>query len=270
MSNLIKKNTAVVVTAYAQHEELIKSCNEDDNIKSIMLRAISGKFNDLSEADKAQLISTELELARIRAGVEKKRENNEQISGFEIAEIIDLFKKRKNITHREVSHIFKSGVLGAYGEYFGINIKTVNSWINSFYEDNMRQLAINRMNKLIDDKSSKKEITREEKKEIMKKSALEIFFERKKFGFTELEMLSYPIYDILKMSGKIELTEDEKNELINEAKSILERKTYMTENVNVISLSIGFVHDDVTKIAKVLAVRDYMNNLIDNNEVLEF
>lgn len=43
------------------------------------------------------------------------------------------------MTIREIQHAIRSGVLGDYGEYYGITVREINSWLKHYYDSPERQ-----------------------------------------------------------------------------------------------------------------------------------
>lgn len=262
----IQKDIPAIYKSASEDAEMVKDSGFDPETKAVMLRAVAIRFCDLTESEQAQLITTELEQAYIRNGTDK---DQVETKAFTVAEIIQLFSSRKQITHKEVSHIFKHGSLGLFGKNFGINVKSVNDWILAFYEDESRKLTIRKLNELKKQSEQVKELTPAERESVMVKMVKEIYFDRKQNGFDGLEMLSYPVYDILKVKGLINLKEHEKSALIEEAEEMIECAKYRTESNSEKPLGANLIYaitqSDATKVAKVLAVRDYFNELAANN-----
>lgn len=257
---------ALISESASRDVVMIKESNFDNDTKQVMLRAIAIRFCDLSKVQQVQVITTELEQAFIRNGQEK---DGVETKAFTVAEIVDLFAQRKQITHKEVSHIFRQGSLGLYGKNYGINVKAVNDWIHSFYEDEARKLAIRKLNDLKKQSEAIRELTPAEKESVMVKMVKEIYYERTQNGFDGMEMLSFPVYDILKVKGLIKLSERQKDDLVEEAKDLIERAKFKKNNSSIEPITANMVYaiiqQDEIKVAKVLAVRDYFNELSQRN-----
>jgi hypothetical protein len=257
-------NNALQIVEPNQDAEMIKNAVFDEDTKKVMLRAVAIRFQDLEESQKVEFIGNELEQSYLRVGVSK---DEKETKGFTVAELIGLFNTRKQITHREITHIFRQGSLGIYGKYFGINVKSVNDWIIAFYEDEQRKLAIRKLNDLKKASEAVKEFTPAEKESIMVKMVKEIYYERTQNGFDGTEMLSYPVYNILKTKGILNLNERQKAQLLEEAESMVNGGYYdkdllMTSTKN---LNEAEKESCITNLAKVLAVRDYLNDLEKRN-----
>jgi hypothetical protein len=50
----------------------------------------------------------------------------------------DLQKKYANLTLDEVDYALNAGVRGEYGEYFGINVVSINKWLRAYYNSEER------------------------------------------------------------------------------------------------------------------------------------
>ena len=260
----VNSNLPSFDTLHKQDVDMIKESNFDSDTKAVMLRAIAIRFCDLSMSERVQVITTELEQAYIRNGIGK---DEVETKAFTVAEIVELFNKRKQITHKEITHIFKQGSLGLYGKNFGINVKSIHDWIVAFYDDEQRKLAVRKLNELKKASEAIKELTPAEKESIMVKMVKEIYFDRKENGFDGEEMLSYPIYDILKIKGLIKLSDSRKKMLLEEAEDLIKSPKKKGVNIGKIISSISFAEfqSDAIKVAKVLAVRDYFNELSERN-----
>lgn len=259
---LVKENQQIEI--YQSDKEMITTSCYDPDTKAVMLRAIAVRFFDLPMAQRVEVITTELEQAYIRNGTEK---DNDEIKAFTIAEVVDLFNQRKQITHKEVTHIFKNGSLGLYGKNYGINIKSINDWILAFYEDETRKIAVRKLNDLKKKTTELKELTPAESETLMVKMVKEIYYQRIDQRFENTEMLSHPLYDILKDKGLLNLTIEQKKGYMEEAEELLTSAKYQSESESIIGkqLNYAMLQTDATKVAKVLAVRDYFNDLTSRN-----
>lgn len=263
--DLLPKREQAGVEIYQSDKEMINSSAYDKSTKEIMLRAISTRFCDLVIEDQVKVITTELEQAYIRNGTDK---DSDEIKAFTVSEVIDLFSKRRQITHSEVTYIFKHGSLGLFGKNYGINVKSINDWIVAFYEDQTRIHAIKKLNDLKKAVDEVKLLSPADCETVMVKMVKEIYYERNQNGFSDTEMLSHPVYDILKSKGLIDLSEDQKTELKEEAEDLIDRARYESDRESPIGKQLNYARfqSDVIKVAKVLAVRDYFNYLSENNQ----
>ena len=257
------------IVNYNNQKELIKQSKYPEQTKQYMLMAVSSLFSDLTTPEKVSMITEEFEKALTRAGTSKL---DDKEKGFTISEIIALLNKKKQVTHKEVSEIFRKGSLGLYGKYFGINVKSVHEWIESFYADEDRKIAIRKLNELNQAAEKIRELTPIESQSLIKKSIKEIFEERKINQFSGTELLSYPIYDFLKLNGFINLTDKEKEYLLEEAEAMLKSNLmagagYKKTEELIAQFNTGVIKSD--KLAKVLAVRDFMNDLIESGKIIE-
>lgn len=267
MSQELELSQKTNLSAYMPNNKdagMIKESAFDQDTKAVMLRAVAIRFCDLNVTEQVNLITNELEQAYIRNGTDK---GSEEGKSFTVKEIIEIFGLRKQITHKEISYIFRQGSLGLYGKNFGINVKSINDWIVAFYEDESRKLAIRKLNDLKKASEAIKEFTPAEAESLKIKMIKEIYFDRKQNGFNGTEMLSHPVYDILKTKGIIKLSEKQKTDLMEEAKDMIERAKAKNVSFSKVSASILYAEfeSDVTKVAKVLAVRDYFNDISQRN-----
>ena len=54
----------------------------------------------------------------------------------------DLFKKFGWMTDERVNYILQSGMRGQYGDFYHVNEKTVNGWINQYYQHHQSQIVM--------------------------------------------------------------------------------------------------------------------------------
>lgn len=67
----------------------------------------------------------------------KKEDANELIECLH-----ELFKKFGWMTEERVDYILQSGMRGQYGDFYHINEKTVNGWINQYYMHHQSQIVM--------------------------------------------------------------------------------------------------------------------------------
>ena len=54
----------------------------------------------------------------------------------------DLFKKFGWMTEERVDYILQAGMRGQYGDFYHVNEKTVNGWINQYYQHHQSQIVM--------------------------------------------------------------------------------------------------------------------------------
>lgn len=84
----------------------------------------------------------------------KKEEATELISCLH-----DLFKKFGWMTDDRVDYILQAGMRGQYGDFYHVNEKTVNGWINQYYMHHQSQIVMEVQNA----NNKEKELSEEEK-----------------------------------------------------------------------------------------------------------
>jgi hypothetical protein len=67
----------------------------------------------------------------------KKEDANELIECLH-----DLFKKFGWMTEERVDYILQAGMRGQYGDFYHVNEKTVNGWINQYYMHHQSQIVM--------------------------------------------------------------------------------------------------------------------------------
>lgn len=256
--------------------ELVEQSTHSFDEKQLMIRTISTRFCDLkvdisqNVNEKTFFISEEFEKALLRNGSQKL---DPMEKGFIVSEIVEYLEGFKQLTVKEISFIFQQGSLGLLGKNFGINVKSVVSWITAYLDDEVRKMALKKLNVLKIQKAKVDELTYDQRQEIIKKSIIEIYKERIENQFENTEMLSYPIYDYLKVNGFINLNAVQKEYLIEEAQEIQKANLIAGRSIReqeTIIKQIDTGEISVEQTAKVLAVRDFMNHLAMMGKELPF
>ena len=245
----------VKISHYEDQARLITESYYPEEVKKQMMLVIAPKFINLSLEEKITFITDEFEKALVRIGSVK---DDSLRKGFMIAEIIEILCESPHLSIDEVKHIFRHGSLGLYGRNFGINPKSVNDWVIAYLQNDKRQI-IDKLNAMAKMNNVEPVLTKEEQSEIIKKLTIEIFDERKEKGLTGIELLSYPIFNFLKLGGFIELTDLERKFLLEEAEEMLQSIHSNKREANIMQLSIA-------QMAKVLYVRDFFNELIEDGK----
>ena len=96
--------------------------------------------NDLLKSSLARIVPTLF----IIAGQQPDRQNV-RIIWQELAS--DLQKRYKLLTLSEVEYVLLNGVKGEYGEYFGVNIVSINKWLRAYYNSDERHAALAERNR---------------------------------------------------------------------------------------------------------------------------
>lgn len=137
----------------------------------------------------------------------------------------DIFLNFNNYTIEDVKLAFKLGVRGELGEYYGLNPKTFYDWLKS-YKSKYITPVTNNVIALI----PKKEVPPPPKKDIDANNkiiicnVLQDFIKTKQYTFNDFGNV---MYEFLFRLGIINLSKDEKNEILSESR--VQLKLELTE-----------------------------------------
>lgn len=199
--------------------------------------------------------------------------DDDELLDFTVSELQkDVSTRYKALTLQEVDIALTNGVKGDYGEYYGLNIRSFNKFLNeyTFSEERMRAIEA-RMTRVAPGKqlAAKGSITREENERIAYNNALDLFESYKKTN----ECLDHGnvVYNHLDRLGLIKFNTDEKWEMFNRAKKWRDKERETLGRTSTISnLVEQQLEDDITVIlAKKIALKRYFANLARNNVELK-
>ena len=142
----------------------------------------------------------------------------------------EVFAKYKDLRVEEIPIVFRNGVYGRYGEYFGINALTIVSWFDAYltsderYEAKKKEKA-EEVLQLAHDESEEAKQKRND--DAMKSSALRFYKESQENGgvFYALDGLKARVYDYLVKVGKIKNSEERISVAIEEVKEQIRHKS---------------------------------------------
>lgn len=90
--------------------------------------------------------------------------------------MIDYLEAKVNeyswMNESRLNHIFKAGMEGVYGEFYNMNVRTISSWCNTYYEHNKQKIILEQT------KSNEAEEVSEEEKQKWLRIGRETFCER--------------------------------------------------------------------------------------------
>ena len=75
-------------------------------------------------------------------GLKQFKEYKEQDANELIECLNDLFKKFGWMSDERVDYILHAGMRGQYGDFYHVNEKTVNGWINQYYQHHQSQIVM--------------------------------------------------------------------------------------------------------------------------------
>lgn len=189
---------------------------------------------------------------------------DEDLLKFTVSELQkDISTRFKSLTLQEVEIALINGVKGDYGEYYGLNIKSFNKFLNDYSFSNERVRAIEETRNRIDGSKqieAKGTITHEEIQRTAYENALALFDIYKQTK--ECPDHGNVVYNYLDKLGLIKFSSMEKWEMVNEAKKERERdrKEKSVTIVNIIEQQqeCGIV----VVYAKRIALRRYFGSLL--------
>jgi hypothetical protein len=172
----------------------------------------------ITEARKSPLVSTvgkDEVMKMITAGVSHSamvRGQDISLNGkaFIASEVYDeVFNKHPDIRVEEIPIVFRNGVYGRYGDYFGVNALTIVGWFESYlasderYNVRQKEKVAMAQRQIVHDVSPEVEQRRND--EAMRSSALEFYRQSKENGgrVEALVMLKAYVFDYLVNVGKI-------------------------------------------------------------------
>jgi hypothetical protein len=175
--------------------------------------------------------------------------------------IKDLQMRYKYLTLKEIEYCFAAGIREQYGEYYGINVKTISKWLRTYYNSDDRREAMQKIvfpektaALLPEYKISNGEIT------------VKRWEQFKVHGF--VRDANNTAYNYLDSKKLIPFTVQEKNEMMDQAEKELrnEAKT-SAKNIFQVGEIIDKIEDEGNEIikrrAKRIAVNAFFARLVD-------
>lgn len=173
----------------------------------------------------------------------------------------------------EIQIAIRDGLLGDFGDYYGINAATIIKFIKAHVKREKRVLLLSEMN--IKEKLQPEELTPEQLESIAQKAYLDCLENFKTTGV--IEDAGNAIYDWLVRTKKMSPTVKEKNEALNEVKKVeIERllKEQASEAKKGNRQDVKRIKDQVERItqnnasvislAKKKLLSDHFKNLLSN------
>lgn len=189
-----------------------------------------------------------------------------------------IFDKYKVLTINEFKLACLNGSLGDYGQYFGLNLKTVSDWLKGYNNDENKKKAMAEWNRLIG-LVSIQEKTPEQKDAIIVDGLIHYFNEYKNAGLVQkfvlpVNSLCAVFYDNLKEKGLLIITKERKLEMYDKAlaeyKADLEANAkdrtvnFKTADIKPLLESIaGNNNKSFANICKRMALLQYFDELIE-------
>jgi hypothetical protein len=183
----------------------------------------------------------------------------------------DLKKRYKNMTLSEVDYALNCGVRGDYGEYYGINVVSINKWLKTYYNSDERREA---QRSIISSRMAlpqKTELTEDEKRKITIKACAEAWALAKSGKYVKDR--GNPVYNFLDEKGEIQFTSEEKQVFMQRAKTELEAEArkYACNAIQPLSYFLDRIteHGIIAR-AKRIALNEFFTRMIQENKDLYF
>lgn len=252
--------------------------------KSFITALIDSKLLVLSKEDCTNTIYQALKVAEIDSGMTKIDNKDLVQLSFSIHELIE--DKYKNLTISELKIAFKNGVIGTYGQWFGMCLKTVNEWIKGYLNNEGRINAIKEWNaKILKEETSDKPI--HEINMFNKESSIRAFEHFKLTG--SMPNASFAYYDIINeligvdYNGKKTLIPDleVRKKLVSECENLYsnlllkeKKRNEVKGNLQESEKLIDLIIDPkglkgLERMTKEVFLKYYFNKLISENKRLE-
>lgn len=186
----------------------------------------------IAQARKSPLVNTiskDEVLKMITAGVSHSamvRGQDLSLNGKEFIakEVYDeVFRKYSDIRIEEIPLVFRNGVYGRYGEYFGINALTIVKWFDEYLSSDERYNA-KKKEKAVEvlriGHDESEEAKQKRNDDAMRESALRFYKESQSNGgvFYALDGLKARVYDYLVRIGKIKNSDERVASALEEVK----------------------------------------------------
>jgi len=176
-----------------------------------------------------------------------------------------------NIGHKDIETALNNGVRRLYGEYYGINIISVNKWIKSHLDSEERKNAIKKFLTL--NKPEEQNMTEDEKENIMKKAIerLEKLIQDDVTINPESIDFGNAVYNYLDNKNLILFTTEEKKQFMEQSKGILlqhllNQKSRLEITPTLFKRTLESIESvnslDVVILAKKIAIKKHFVNLI--------
>jgi hypothetical protein len=173
----------------------------------------------------------------------------------------DLQKRYKGMTLNEVDYALNAGVRGEYGEYYGINVVSINKWLRAYYNSEERREA--QRSKIFP------ELALPQSTALTDREILEIKLDAYNKALSLANEGKYVkdrgnlVYNFLDERGKISFTSAEKSAFIDRAKIELEAEARArakdARTPRPVSYFVDEITDNsVTARAKQIALNEYL------------
>ncbi|MDR0385607.1 MAG: hypothetical protein LBH60_05980 [Prevotellaceae bacterium] len=181
----------------------------------------------------------------------------------------DLHKRYRGMTMEEVEYALNAGVRGDYGEYYGINVVSINKWLKAYYSSDERREAIR--STLFPEKALLPEhrLTPDETELARHRAALAKWQQFKQSQRCGGRVDG--IYRYLDGRGLIPFTVEEKHSMVATARKELQREAKEEAGtVRSVELALGRITEDaVLNRARLIAVNAFFARLVNEGKELK-
>lgn len=197
------------------------------------------KIINLNSIDADNGLIESIGLVIWEAGVNMDKDDQKLLINYMVEEIKrDFF----HLTLIEVKLALKKGLRGVYGDYFGINVKSLYGFLNSYVEET-KPPALKQLATIVQNEETTKELTEDEKKYWHNKwlyNCMMAYDEYKEKGVTTFFDINNQLYHYIRHKMKlVEFNEQESDNIWKDAVNEHKRK-HLPINANNYGQSIDF------------------------------
>lgn len=203
-----------------------------------------------------------------------------ELSAIAICKLI--FDRHKTLTKAELKLAVLNGSIGEYGNYTGVNLLSVSTWIKSYNNDELKKKAMSEWNKMIDCVQINK-FSEEQKEQIIVDGCLKFFKDFKESGTLKdfvlpVDHICGIFYDLLKSKGLVNFSNDRRIEIYDRAlekytKDLNESKLRRRIKPDMHKILIDSISKKDNKpfsaLCKRIALTEYFNDIMGIGEDLQ-
>jgi len=261
MSNIEKYNQPQTPAVYTAQETAIMQAQNSPTILSLQKNEIKAQINGyLMKAFTDAGIS-------INGQTSSDKERTILILSDSVAD--DLIQYFKTLTIQEIGLAVQNGIRGEYGEFYGINVKTIHQFCKAFRDSFERNETMRKMKQ--ETEPDEQRLSQAEIDKIMVPACLKAFENYKATG--ELIDFGGAKFVYLKSLGLISLTPERQTEIMEQAKKEQaeesNRAIFKSGADSMAGIIAGKIlknldkHETVKNAARLIALREYFDYLIE-------
>jgi hypothetical protein len=258
------------------------AANLPEGLRKYVTAKESPKVIGLDPIEAVHMLLDLIMATQVNIGHTKSAEDD-TMNAMAAKSIYDLIVDRfKTITVSELKLAVLNGSLGEYGDYVGVNLKSVSGWIKSYSTSELKKKAMSEWNKLIDLVQITK-FSEDQKVQIEIDGALNYFEEFKAAGLLNeikrpVDKLASIFYDRLKAMGLIQFAKSRRERIYDESKTEYEEKLKSAVKDRTINFKMADmekimatpINDNLafSNLCKRRALLEYFNDLLELGEEL--